>query len=368
MKLRFAFLAVALMALLAGAATAEVSYQGVSYREDAAYIDLGGTVVKDYSAFEAFLDQMPNLRQVDMWETQIPREMCDRLAARYPEMKWGWTMVLQGKDHKHLIRTDYTSWSTLHNNQSSHHSSEDFGILKYCWNLMALDVGHNSVTDLNFLYDLPNLRVLIVACNKVTDVTPVASLKYLEYAELFNNSITDISCLADLPHILDLNICFNKISDWSALEGLTTLKRLWIYSSQKRNQSPPGEVVSRLKAALPDTFVDSTHYSTAGAWRYLNEKKMHPHYAAIVATFGENHLKPKYEYVPFEDSFPLDEGIAETPAPAAVEPALADEPQTLSPLPEETESAAETPATPQPTAETLEDGTVRLITIRNGGQ
>ena len=361
MKFRVFCIAAVLCTLLAVGAAADVSYHGVSYREDAAYIDLGGTVVKDYAEFEAFLDQFPNLRQVDMWETQIPRAMCDRLAARYPDMKWGWTMVLQGKDHKHLIRTDYTAWSTLHNNQSSHHTSEDFGILKYCWNLMALDVGHNSVTDLDFLYDLPNLRVLIVACNKVTDLTPVASLKYLEYAELFNNAITDISCLAELPHILDLNICFNKINDWSALENLTTLTRLWIYSSQKRNQEPPREVVSRLKAALPDTYVDSTHYSTAGAWRYLTEKKMHPHYAAIVATFGENHLKPKYEYVPFEDSFPMDAIVEDNAEPEAG--TETGETLTLIPLPEEP-AAAEEPA-PAPTAETLEDGTVRLVTIRN---
>ena len=288
------------------AGTAE--FEGVSYPLDAEYISLEKTVVTDFDAFEAFLDQFPQLRQVDMWETQIRADMCDRLAARYPGMKWGWTMVLQGKDHQHLIRTDYTSWSTLHNNASSHHSCEDFSILRYCWNLLALDVGHNGVTDLSFLHDLPNLRVLIVACNQITDISPLAELKNLEYLELFKNTIRDLNPLAELNHLLDLNICFNTVEDYSPLYGLTGLKRLWVYSSQKINQSPPNEIVSKLKESLPNTQVDYTHYSTAGTWRFLRENVRHPHYDVILRMFGEDSRHPHYTYIPFDDSYPQEEG------------------------------------------------------------
>ena len=283
---------------------AEAVFEGKAYPKNAEYIDLGDTVVRDFDALEAFLDQMPALKQVDMWETQIQAEDCDRLAARYPDMKWGWTMVLKGKDHTHLIRTDYTSWSTLHNNTSSHHGSGDFSILKYCWNLMALDIGHNSVTDLDFLYDLPNLRVLIVACNEVTDITPLSRLENLEYAELFKNNITDLSPLEHLEHLLDLNICFNHVENWDALMGLKSLKRLWIYSSQVYNREPPETVVGQLKEALPDTLVDAVHYSTAGKWRFVAENVRHPHYEAIISMFGKDHLHPMYEYVPFDDGLP----------------------------------------------------------------
>ncbi len=300
-------------------------FDGKAYPKDAEYIDLGETVVRDFDALEAFLDQMPALKQVDMWETQIRADECDRLAARYPGMKWGWTMVLKGKDHSHLIRTDYTSWSTLHNNNSSHHRSPDFSILKYCWNLMALDIGHNSVTDLDFLYDLPQLRVLIVACNEVTDITPLRQLKNLEYAELFKNNITDLSPLEHLEHLLDLNICFNHVENWDALMGLKSLKRLWIYSSQVYNREPPEAVVAQLKEALPDTLVDAVHYSTAGTWRYVAENVRHPHYATIIAMFGKDHLHPMHDYVPFDDGLPYtpeqgntaETGVALTPEPTA---------------------------------------------------
>ena len=338
-----------LMLVLSGCALAETApsadstaeFNGMSFPLDAEYINLGDTVVQEFDAFEAFLDRFTRLKQVDMWETKMPAAMCDRLAARYPGMKWGWTMVLQGKDHQHLIRTDYTSWSTLHNNTTSHHTSEDFSILRYCWNLMALDIGHNSVTDLGFLRDLPNLRVLIVACNQVTDISPLADLKNLEYAELFKNKIKDLSPISGLDHLLDLNICFNYVEDYSPLQGLINLRRLWFYSSHFPNQSPPDNIVKVLKSALPDTYIDSTHYSTMGKWRYISDNVRDPHYDCIVRMFGEDHLHPHYEYIPFEDSFPLTE---ETSAEASPDVSAGTPAETPLPMPEETSVPADEPA------------------------
>ena len=308
MKFRWFWIGLLLLLLCPLAALADVEFEGLSFPEDAEYIDLDEYVVKDFEVFADFLDRLPRLKQVDMWKNRITAEQCDFLASRFPDMKWGWTMVIKAWDHEHLVRTDYTSWSTLHNNKSAKHTSEDFSVLKYCWNLLALDVGHNNVTDLDFLYGLPKLRVLIVACNSVTDITPVASLKDLEYAELFNNRITDITPLKDLDHLLDLNLCFNRIGDLSPLLGLPNLQRLWLYSCQRTNTVPKGETVDAIRAAMPDTLVDTSHYSTAGTWRYTSGDTRHPHYAVIVSMFGENHLHPRTEYVPFRESWPLEGG------------------------------------------------------------
>ena len=320
MKKRCGILIAALILCCMAWAAAEVEYEGKTFREDAEYIDLGDTVVSDFDAFEAMLDRMPKLKRVDMWANRMTKNLCDRLAKRFPDIQWGWTLVISNYDHEHLIRTDYTSWSTMHNNSTPPHRSEDFEILKYMWNLKALDIGHNLVENLDFLYDLPNLRILIIACNQVTDITPVGSLKRLEYAELFKNKISDLSPLAGMEHLLDLNICFNRIEDWSVLKDLKTLRRLWLYSSQKINTVPPESVVSELKAALPDTYIDSTHYSTAGTWRMLNSNTQAPHYAVIVANFGADHLHPMYEYVPFEESmtYPDDDPVLYTQAPTEV--------------------------------------------------
>ena len=311
-----------LAACHACAETAEsVQWEGLIFPADAEAIDLGETQVRDFNAFADMLAKLPKLKKVDMFATQVTKNEIELLAARFPEMDWGWTMVIRCSDGNHQIRTDQTSFSTLHNNKSPHHKSEDFTILKYCRHLFALDVGHNSVTSLDFLEDLPELRVLIVACNEVTDITPVAKLKNLEYAELFKNKITDITPVTGLTSLLDLNICFNKIQDITPVLSMTWLKRLWMFAAQVYNQGYSAETTRAIRQALPATEVDTTHYSTTGTWRYLDSKetRKHPHYAAIVASFGDTHLRPKKAYYPFEDSHPFtaEELAAITAAQAA---------------------------------------------------
>ena len=290
---------------------AEAAYEDLSFPENTDYIDMGSTVVRDFDAFADFLEQFPNLRQVDMWENHMTAAQCDFLAARFPQVRWGWTMIIKNEEHEHLVRTDYTSWSTLHNNKSTKHNSRDFAVLKYCWNLKALDVGHNNVTSVDFLYDLPNLRILILACNAVEDITPIASLKHLEYLELFKNKIRDVSPLQDLPHLMDLNICFNRIADLSPLQKLPSLKKLWCYSCLQVNTVPDREQTDALRAVFPDIQMDTTHYSTAGGWRFSYADRRTPHYEIVVQNFGAHHQDPRTEYVPFEDSWPEDDEPAD---------------------------------------------------------
>lgn len=302
---RIAFvLSLCLLLSLLAPAFAEVSFAGLTFPEDAEYIDLASVTVTDFDAFEAFLDRFPNLTRVDMWATPMTASRCDRLASRYPAVQWGWTMEIRSKDHTHVIRTDDTSFSTLHNNKSAGHTTEDFRLLKYCWNLMALDIGHNRVDSLDWLSAFPNLRVLIVACNRISDISPLASLKHLEYAELFKNEIRDITPLRGLDHLMDLNLCFNRIEDLSVLKELPSLKRLWMFSCSRFNKEPPREIVSEQQELHPDLVIDTRHYPTNGRWRWLAEGKPDPHYKVIQQIFGSDHEHPQHQYIPFDDSAP----------------------------------------------------------------
>ena len=288
MKKLFPVLLLVLLALAPSALAEQqtVTFLDVTVPVDCTYVDFGDKAVRDLDALEAFLDQLPQVTQVDMYASQMRLEACDRLAQRYPQISFGWTLFFGD----HSVRTDATAFSTLHNNKSPTHSSQELSILKYCKNLQALDVGHNKVDDLSFLYDLPNLKVLILACNAVTDITPLSSLPELEYLELFKNKITDLTPLSGLTRLKDLNICFNKVKDYAPLTGLTQLERLWIYNSDNYSDTIPlpKSVVSMLKDALPDTHIDSTHYSTLGGWRE------HPRYDVIYKMFSGT------EYISFD--------------------------------------------------------------------
>lgn len=276
------------VACMASASAETLTYQGkITADVNAEEMDLGNFAVTEMNSFVKFLRQFPNLKKVDMFATKMYAKDMDLLAAEFPDIEFGWTMRIGD----HWVRTDTTAFSTLHNNRSPVHTESQFRYLKYCKNLLALDIGHNTVKNLDFLYDLPKLKVLIVACNiDLKDITPIGSLKELEYLELFKNDINDISCLTECTKLIDLNICFNRVKDWTPLHELKNLERLWLYNSNNYSPEIPVDknVVYAIKNALPDCHVDSTSYSTLGGWRE------HDRYYVIYHMFKHS------EYIPFD--------------------------------------------------------------------
>ena len=229
------------------------------------YADLGDTVIEDWDAFYAWLDENPSLTQVDMFATTVGRKRIEEMDARYPHIAFGWTMEVGD----HLVRTDATCFSTLHYSADPSHSTREMALLRFCKNLRALDIGHNAVDDLSFLYELPELRVLIVACNRIEDITPIASLKHLEYLEMFSNFVEDLSPLTELPYLVHLNIGYNNIRDLSPLYQMPQLKRLWMKKCHSRASAPElsAEVIASLQAALGDCVIDTRHNPSEGGWR-----------------------------------------------------------------------------------------------------
>lgn len=237
--------------------------------EEALYVDLGDTVVEDWDAFYAYLDENRGLTRVDMYATPVGRTRIEELDERYPHIEFGWTMEVGD----HLVRTDAACFSTLHYSGDTSHPTREIALLRFCKNLRALDIGHNRVDDLSFLYELPELRVLIVACNRIEDITPIASLRHLEYLEMFSNYVTDLSPLADLPYLAHLNIGYNNISDLSPLYQMPQLKRLWMKKCHSRAAAPElsGEVIAKLQSALGDCVIDTRHNPSEGGWRECAE-------------------------------------------------------------------------------------------------
>ncbi len=221
------------------------------------YFDAGRTPVKSFQQFMAFLALFPSLERVDMFETKLRANRIAELEQAFSHIRFGWTILI--KDH--VIRTDATAFSTLHSDSSPAHTSKDFEVLKYCTELVALDLGHNRIGDLSFLLHLPKLKILILACNNISDISPMARLAQLEYAELFMNRIEDISPLAGLTQLIDLELARNKIADYMPLMGLTHLQRLKVFKSGKN--IPEAE----LKGALPGCDIDFTTNPTQGTWR-----------------------------------------------------------------------------------------------------
>ncbi len=272
-----------------------VKFKKLTVQTDIEELDMGKVTVGsgDFKKFYAFLDQLPNLKKLDMFSTRLSTKQVKTLTERYPDIEIGFTTKVGGM----TLRSDATSFSTRHSShkKGARYNSETFTVLRHCKNLMALDIGHNAVDDLSFLYDLPKLRVLILAGNKISDITPIGSLRDLQYLELFQNYVTDISPLAECHELVDLNLCLNKIEDLSPLHGLTKLRRLWVNHYLSRSLKVPLDeaAIAALKEHLPDTEINTdASQPTAGGWRRKGS-----HYETIVKIF-----KAKTgHYMPFDD-------------------------------------------------------------------
>ena len=150
--------------------------------------------------------------------------------------------------------------------------SNDLEVLKYCPDLIALDLGHKDITHLNFLQYVPHLKYLILVENDVNNITPIGELQELEYLEMFWTKCEDISPLQNCKSLTDLNISYIYCRPAKCLETLVNmpqLERLW-YCGNNMNE----EQLSELQAALPDTemYLAARGEPTGSTWRE------HPHY------------------------------------------------------------------------------------------
>lgn len=246
-------------------------------------LDLSG--IKDINPVEltALMDELPDLNEVQMYDASLNADEVDLLRARYPDVFFGLTFRLK----EHIVRTDQTAFSTLHNNRSPTHTSEDFAFLRHCVRLQALDLGHNAIKDLSFLENLTELKFLIIALNQIEDISPLKNLTKLEYLEMFRNKVRDISALSSLENLLDLNLGYNYINDYTPLFALEKMERLWLYKSGGYSKAEMDkQLLKEIRAQLPNCTINSLSAGTSGGWRE------HPHYDVIFDVFKTSVYKP----------------------------------------------------------------------------
>ena len=319
MKKVFALL-LGLLLLCGSALGDEVSFAGASFDRDAFSIDMGDRKVEDFRAFIAFLREFPNLQKVDMFATPVTSKQVAMLEEAFPDLQFGWTLQLMKYKNKHIVRTDAQAFSTLHG-VCPNHRSEEFALLEYCPDLLALDLGHNNLTDISFLLAMPRLRVLILGENqKLRDISVLAELQDLEYLELFTCGIRDITPLTKLPKLMDLNLANNSVKDWRPLKEMKQLKRLWI--SDMGEHALTAAEKQELEEALPGTVIMYKGKPTDNGWRTDPKTKVNdPHYDIVYEIFHTG------VYIPFEESAPLP---GDAPADWIVEDADIEE-ETLNP-------------------------------------
>lgn len=241
---------------------------GVETSSTATELYLNEIPMESTEEVEEALKFFHNLTWVEMCDCGIPSEEMDALAKRHPETRFVWTVDI-GRCH---LRTDTTAfipytfgymprvsvWDPYHRL-----FDEDCVELKYCVDMVCLDLGHMPLTDYSFLEYMPKMKYLILADTRGTDFSVLAQLKELVFVELFMTEFNQPEVLTGLTNLEDLNLGFTPLQNEEVLMEMTWLKRLWLPGTNI------GETRYRsLQQALPDTIVMYyAEHSTASGWR-----------------------------------------------------------------------------------------------------
>ena len=236
---------------------------GQYFPTDSTQIDLSGCPVTT-EEIDRMLPYFPRLEKLDLSFCGIADEEMDELNRRHPETSIVWTVTIG----EVKTRTDAVYFYPAESNY--YPTNKEMEKLRYCTELVAIDIGHTRATDCEFLWYTPKVRYLILADTGITDITPVGNLKDLIYLELFNLRTKDYSPLLNCTKLQDLNIGTTH-ADPEPLSKMT-----WLHNLQwhRADQDPATkEAVLKLPEQLPDTNVELYPKKKArnigGPWRYI---------------------------------------------------------------------------------------------------
>ena len=158
------------------------------------FVDISETPLTGVEEVEYLASVMPKLEKVDMLNCGISNEEMGALNDRDEDTLFVW-LVDFGPFHKGY-RTDIDQFIPV--KQGIWLNDEDLYNLRYCTELVGLDLGHHLMKSIDFVQYMPKLRYLIIADTRVTDITPVTGLKDLIFFEMFGSLVEDYSPLLTL--------------------------------------------------------------------------------------------------------------------------------------------------------------------------
>lgn len=233
----------------------EMDVFGVRATSEDTEIDLDKMTLESVEAVELALANFPDLERAYLGRCGLDNEELaayrDRVRSEY-KVVWnimvGYVSVdtddtwfMPGKFGKGLVE-------------------EQAQLLKYCEDMVCIDVGHKGLTTCEFVRYMPNLKYLILACTAIEDLTPLETCKNLVFLEIFFTHAGDYTPLLGCTSLEELNLSFTW-GDPEPIMQMTWLKRLWWLGREK--------LTAEFEAALPDTYIVlfSHHDAVAYGWR-----------------------------------------------------------------------------------------------------
>lgn len=265
----------------------EMEVCGVTVSSDAAEVDLSGATVKSVAELEKAMVYFPNAERLVLYgcvdpklEGTIPQDVegirpggvtdmkkatvmdYEELAAFRDRVREQYKVVWTVPCGKKLtVNTDDTSFMPTREHVYYFLDSESYN-LRYCEDMVCIDVGHMAITKIDFVEFMPKLQYLILAHTEVRTIEPLANCKELKFLELDWSTVRDFTPLLECTGLEDLNIG-NTYADIDPITQMTWLKNLWMIG-----RSGAAYLVTQ---SLADTnVVYSGDATVASGWRNLD--------------------------------------------------------------------------------------------------
>lgn len=234
----------------------EITIGKTTFRSDAVEIDISGNQMTP-DQIEAWLPYLTRVEKIIMCNCGIDNETMDALNRRYEDIKFVWSVYVGSKS----VRTDITSFIPFKLYVDYFVQGELYN-LRYCTDIVALDLGHQRINTCEFVAFMPNLKYLIIADTQIMDLSPLEGLENLEFLEMFLIYSQDYTPLLSLKNLKDLNLAWTY-GDYKIIAQMPWLERCW-WGGKWHNQ----ETRDYLTEHCPNTLFEfDDGESTGSGWR-----------------------------------------------------------------------------------------------------
>ena len=228
--------------------TWEKTVFGEKRPDDTQELDISGTRFQSIQEVEDQAGYLTGLKQLVMCDTGLKN---DDIAGFRERVQGKCKVIWNVQVGRFNVRTDETWFmpTKFHMDIKDVHAQN----LKYCEDMICIDLGHNMRKNLEWLKGTPHLQYLIIADCPLQDVTPIGTLKELKFLELFMTDIRDISPIVGCTALEDLNVA-RIPADLTPLAEMKWLKNLWASGGRVSKKD-----AAFLREQLPNTRIDTSH-------------------------------------------------------------------------------------------------------------
>ena len=256
----------------------EVEILGLIFPDDAVEVDLSAIPITDISQVETAMASLPDVKTVILglcgtgddpgWGNSKAQNIAvcpisnEDMSAFRDRVRDSYKVIWTVRVGPNIaLRTDVEYFMPGHFAVGRLFTDHAYN-LRYCEDMVTLDIGHMTLQNIDFVAFMPKLRHLILAWTEVQYIEPIRVCKELVFLELDNSTIRDYSPLVDCTALEDLNIGNTQRKIDPILE-MTWLKNLYMVGCGGAN-------VLKATEALPGTNVVTGGNITVGhGWRKL---------------------------------------------------------------------------------------------------